>query len=337
MGLTAHIYSGGRHIWNEPHELEGEQVFKLVWRDNPNATGQTVIGIPGWPGETFEERFIRPGDPRIAHADRFGRYILEEDSPNLYVKGVWVQGGKSYGAHYVFGYNLTDVQMNRDRGVIDAWRGNQEIGKIWASVTDQELLERFWRAVKDRMGEKDCSLHGMQIAGQTPMKHALQAVYGTNAVVATDPAMKREAEYRGATVLDVWEVGGGSLAELAADLIGTDAEHVRQMEGRDRVYLPDTKLGATQLRVLKMLRRLGRRIGLQGNVLAYILPADVGGEAFNDDVRVSVTRLDKAEQAIATWLHEQAHQEHGTADATAGHAQAIAEVAARVIASYATR
>ena len=45
----------------------------------------------------------------------------------------------------------------------------------------------------------------------------------------------------------------------------------------------------------------------------------------------------RAEDAIATWLHEQAHKEHGTVDATAGHATAIAQVAARVIASYATR
>jgi hypothetical protein len=169
------------------------------------------------------------------------------------------------------------------------------------------------------------------------MKRALQAVYGADAVIATDPAMTREAEYRGAAVINTWDVGGGNLADLAGRLIGTDAEHVRQMEGADRVYLPDKKLGEKQLRLLKMLRRLGQRVGLDGKVLAYILPEDVCGESYNDDVRVSVSRLNDAEKAIATWLHEQAHREHGTADATAGHARAITKVAARVIASYATR
>lgn len=180
-------------------------------------------------------------------------------------------------------------------------------------------------------------MHGLQITGQQAMKRALQVVYGADAVVGTDPAMKREAEYRGATVIDKWEVGGGNLADLAGSLIGTDAEHVHQMEGADRIYMPDRKLGDTQLRILKMLRRLGRRIGMDGKVLAYILPEDVRGESYNEDVRVSVSRLNDAEKAIATWLHEQAHQEHGTLDATAGHAQAIAEVAARVIQSYAMR
>ncbi|NIV28277.1 MAG: hypothetical protein GWN58_01825 [Anaerolineae bacterium] len=337
MDLTAHIYSGGRHIWNEPHTLEGERVFKLVWKDNPNATGQTVVGIPDWPHGTFEERFIRPGDPRIVHADQFERYILEETSPSIYVRGVWVQGGKSYSAHYTFGYNLVDVKMNRDRGVIDAWKGNQEVGKVWASVTDQELLERFWQAVKDRAGEKDCSLHGMRIGGREPMRRALHAVYGVDAVIATDAAMTREAGYRGANVVDRWNVGGGTLADLAADLMGTDAEHVRQMEGKERVYLPDGKLGSTQHRIIRMLRRLGRRIGLDGNVLAYILPEGVGGEAFRDDIRVSVANLEDAESAIAVWLHEKAHQEHGTEDATAKHADAVAKIAAQVIATYSTR
>jgi DNA repair protein RadC len=30
--------------------------------------------------------------------------------------------------------------MNRDRGVVDAWKANCEIGKLWASVTDVEAL-----------------------------------------------------------------------------------------------------------------------------------------------------------------------------------------------------
>jgi hypothetical protein len=233
MGLTAHVCSGGRHIWNEPAEMEGERVFKLAWTNNVKDAGQTVVGIPGWPHETFEQRFIRPGDPRILHADPFGRHILEEATPNLYVKGVWVQGGKSYSTHYAFGYDLIDVEMNRDRGVIDAWKANFEIGKIWASVTDEGLLQRFWQGVKDGMGEKDCQLHGVQIGNRPGMKRAFQAVYGSDAVVETDRAMGREAAYRGAKVVSSFEIGGASLADLAKDLVGTDAQHVAAMEGQE--------------------------------------------------------------------------------------------------------
>jgi len=336
-GLTAHIYSGGRHLWNEPAELEGEQVFKIAWKDNVQDNGQTVIGIPGWTDETFEEHFVRPGDPRIIHTDPFGRSILEEATPNIYVKGVWVQRGGSYGTSYTFGYNLSDVSMNRDRGVVDAWQANKEIGKIWASVTNEELLERFWKAVKDGQGEKDCQVHGLSLANKPGMKQAFQAVYGADAVVKTDDAMAREAEYRGAQVLSRAVVGGGTLANLAGELVGTDAEHVAEMEGDSRVYMPDRRLGDKQRKYISMLRRLARRIGMDGKILGYVLPPDVKGESAKDGVRISVGQLDNAQKAIEVWLHEQAHQEFGTPDATAQHATAIAKVAARVIASYAVR
>jgi hypothetical protein len=337
MGLTAHIYSGGQHLWNEPAEMQGEKVFKIVWKDNVQDNGQTVIGIPGWTDDTFEARFVRPGDPRIIHTDPFGRSILEEAPPNIYVKGLWVQRGGSYGSSYTFGYNLTDVHMNRDRGVVDSWDANKEIGKIWASVTDEELLERFWQAVKDEAGEKDCQVHGLQIKNKPGMKKAFQAVYGADAVVKTDSAMAREAEYRGATVLSRAVVGGGTLANLAEELVGTDAEHVAQMEGDSRVYMPDKKLGDRQRKYIGMLRRLARRIGIDGQIRGYVLPPEVKGESAKDGVRISVGALDDAQKAIEVWLHEQAHQEFGTPDATAQHATAIAKVAARVIASYATR
>jgi len=337
MGVTAHIYSGGLHIWNEPHVLEGEQVFKLVWEDNPKAVGRTIIGIPNWSHGTFRERFVRPGDTRIVHTDQFGRYIMEEDSTSIYVKGVWVQNGASYGKYYALSYNLVDVGMNRDRRVVNTWKANQEIGKVWASVTDQTLLERFWQAVKDGAGEHDSSMHGVKIGSKPAMKRALQAVYGADAVVETDAAVAREAKYRGANVVARHELGGTTLADLAGSLVGTDQEHVMQMEGAEKIHMPDKKLGDRQRKLIRMLRRLALRIGMDHRVMAYILPDRVLGELANGDVRVSITQLEDAVDAIATWLHEEAHKAHGTVDATAEMADAVARVAARVIASYATR
>lgn len=336
--LTAHIYTGGMHLWNEPAVLHDEGVFKIVWEDWDMRYRDVLhIEIPGWPFKTFEERFVRPGDPRILFTDPFGRSILEEDLPDIYVKGVWVQKARGYGYSYTFGYNLTDTEMNRDRGVVDTYKVNTEIGKIWASVTDRDLLERFWQAVKDQMAEKFCNMHGCAIADKREMKHAFQAAFGNNAVLQTDEAMGHEAAYRGAKVITGSDVGGFGLKGLVQELVGTDADHVAQMEGGDRMYLPDKKLPADKLKTLRMLRRLAKRIGVKGNLFAYLLPDGVYGESYKDDIRISLARLADDEQAIATWLHEEAHRQHGTADATAEHSTAIATVAAKVIASYACR
>ena len=334
MGLTAHIYSGGQHLWNEPAEMQGEQVFKVVWEAADQPRQGTRIEIPNWPHATFEERFLRPGDPRIIYTDPFGRSILEQECPDLFVRGVWVQRARG---EYAFGYNLTDVSMNRDRGVVDAWQANWEIGKLWASVIDTELLERFWQAVKDGLCERGCQMHGLEIGNERGMKHAFRAVYGQDAVLQTSPEMGREAEHRGANPVTEAEVGGYGLRDLVANLVGTDAKHVAQMEGKEKVYLPDRKLGEAQLKALKTLRRLAKRAGIRGRIAAYILPPDTLGETDGDGVRVSVTSLENAEKAIATWLREEAHRTNHTAGDTTGHATAIAVLAARVIASYATR
>jgi len=46
MGLTAHIYSGDQHLWNEPAQMQGERVFKVVWEAAGQPRQGTRIEIP---------------------------------------------------------------------------------------------------------------------------------------------------------------------------------------------------------------------------------------------------------------------------------------------------
>ena len=169
------------------------------------------------------------------------------------------------------------------------------------------------------------------------MKRAFQDVFGKNVVIGTDEHMKNEAQYRGATVLDGTNVGTG-LAEMVTGLVGSDAEYVQEMEGTDVVFQPDKKLEDHRLKNLRTIRRLAKRIGNdRQQIKAYIMPSRILGEAYQGNIRVSTGVLDDLEDTIATWLHEQAHITSGTDDATAAHANAIAEIGAEVIASYVRR
>jgi len=336
LGLTAHVYSGGQHIWNEPAEMAGQQVFKIAWRDGFRDTGETVIGIPDWDGEAFEDRFLCEGDSRIAYTDQFGRSILEQDVPDIFVKRVWVQKATGYGNHYAFGYDLRGVEMNRDRRAVDNWRVNLEIGRLWATVTDAELLERFWQAVKNGAGEHSCNMQGVQIADPAKMKSAFQSVFGRDAVLGTNPDATREATYRGALVVSSSTVGH-DLASIVSQLVGTDTEHIQQLEGASRVLVPDRKLSEHSLGVLRILRRLATRISFTGKIQAYILPEGEAGGSYRGDVCISLPKLSTLQTAIEIWLHETAHAEYETADSTSKHVDAVAAVAARLIVSYATR
>ncbi len=72
-------------------------------------------------------------------------------------------------------------------------------------------------------------------------------------------------------------------------------------------------------------------------VQPYVLPPNVTGQAMGGKIALDVSVLNDGQKAIAAWLHETAHIEHHTDDATAAHVDAVANVAARVIASYALR
>jgi len=333
MGLTAHAYTGGLHLWNESHWLEDQEVFKIVW-ENGHETKGTRIEVHDWPYGTFEERFIRPGDPRIVHTDTFGRSLLEQDDPDIFVKGVWVQKAKGWGKPYAFGYDLIDAKMNRDRGVLDSWGVNQEIGKVWASVQDVDLLERFWRAVEDNSAERGAYIYGNEITSRDSFEHAFRRVYGKFAVAKTDDQVDDIAEHQGAKVVDV----GYSLNDLIKGLAGTSGDYIQEMNGESHVHVPDAKLADTQKGVLRMLRRLAKRVGHKGKVDAYVLPEDMLGEAYNGNIRISIKQLIEGGEtdAIETLIHELGHTKIQNGS-TRKFEDAMLEAAAELVASYAVR
>jgi hypothetical protein len=168
------------------------------------------------------------------------------------------------------------------------------------------------------------------------MKRAFQDVFGKNVVVGTNDHMQNEAQYRGATVMSEIEIGAG-LADMAKGLVGSDTEYVQQMEGSDNIFQPDKNLLDPQLKNLRVIRRLARRIGEDSQeIKAYIMPG-AKGKTHRGNIRVATNVLDDLEDTIVTWLHEQAHINSGTDDATAGHVDAVARIGAEVIATYVRR
>lgn len=333
--LRANIYSGNRHLWNEPAEMEGEQVFKIVWEEGNNSHlpfDGTRVEVANWPYESHESRILRAGDPRVVFTDPFGRSILSQDIPDIFVKGIWVQKAKSYGAPYAFGYNLVDVKIGRDRGIVDSWDANGEVGKVWSSVTDPDLLEQFWQAAKDNAGEQNCRVAGLEISSRRAFKQAFQGVYGKRAVLETSDGMAREARHRGAEPVKV----GYTLDAVVKDMVGSDVAYVQEMEGASRVHVPDAKLPGKKRNTLKLLRRLLTRAGFSGKTAAYIIPKRLG-EAHKGNIRISQSLLGDEREALITALHEAAHAKCNTADATPEHQNAALGIAADIILSYSRR
>lgn len=338
IGLRADIYSGPYHYWNEPAEMNGESVFKIAWEEKGDQCSipdeRTVVQIPRWGYPTYESCLIRPGDPRVLFTDPFGRMILDEPGdPQIYVKGVWVQKARSYAEDFAFGYNLVEAPMNRDRGLVGVYDIAREIGRLWASVTNPELLVQFWQAVQDQQGERLAGLVGQQLSDLKAHRRAFRAVFGQGAVVETDPSMSREAEYRGAEVVGNLS---NTLHPIAEVLVGTDRQYVHELEGRSKILVPLTRLSDMQTTNLKLARRLARRIGFNGKIQPYVLPEKTIAEFENGCIRLGLQCLRTDKKTLRALFHEIGHQ-HGDPDTTAGHTEAALDAAVDVVLSYARR
>ena len=166
-------------------------------------------------------------------------------------------------------------------------------------------------------------------------KAAFREVFGRMAVVSSDDAATQEARYRGAEVVDRSSLG--STKSVAEDLVGTDTQYVQEIEGQSETSIPDNKLDQLPLKNLRMVRRLAKRAGFTGKIMAYFMSDGVRASVRNGNIRIAMQVLGDDHQSIASLIHELAHIEHSTKDATAEHVAAVSDVAAKLIATYASR
>lgn len=328
--VKATILSDRFKFWNEPGEMFGEDVMTICWEEHPDTLFDgTRIEIPWAAGSpTYEDRFLRPGDPRIVYTDQWGRSILSQDDPDIFVKGIWVQKASGWSGSYAFGYDLVYSKMNRDRGVIATWDLNSEIGKTWASVSDIDLLTKLFTSVDTEASESGIYLYGSDIKDRDAFRKAWKRVHGNFAVVRTSDDMEREAEHRGASTVKV----GSSMKEALSDICGTDEEYIHEMEGSTAVPIADKELEGDAIKNLRFIRRLAKKVGFGGKLRAFLLK-NRDAEYHKGDIKVDAHMLVNPNKAVAALIHELAHARSSHADGTAEYQQDVLAVAAELILS----
>lgn len=319
--LTSGRFHGLHARWTE---LYGQQVMEVCWEEGPYFGGSRYE--LEYDGPIWQDRVVRPGDPRVLFTDDQGRMILAEDEPQLYVQGLWIGPARPNGARCCFGYSLP-LELAEDRKIADTWQVSTEMGHAWETVADPKLLFRFWEAVAVGEGEQDVSMSYANVAAPEAHREALREVFGRRAVVATDAAVRQEAVERGLEpIIFRW-----GLSSTVAKLIGTDREELQQLHGQEACPVAPGRLNEAQRRVLSVLKRLARRVRSEQEVRPYTLPTNVLGQGMYAHIALDVSVLGDMEQAIAVWLREATRVEQEPT------AAAVAQVAARVIASYAAR
>jgi hypothetical protein len=333
-GIHFTLHSGDRIYTARKSTKYNQPVMKVEWEEAEHFPGARYE--IDWPeGEPlYEDRVVRPGDPRILYTDVFGRSILQEGGePNIYVKGLWICKSRPWANNSAFSYDLRDVKLSEDRNIAETWTILQEVGRIWASVTDHSLLTQFYQAVKDTLAEKHANMYG-GLQDKRAHAKAFKEIFGSRAVLQTDEELTGEAEYRGAESVLL----PNSLREALMGAVETDREYIQELEGSAQVFVPDKKLDADELKVLRMIRRLAAKINSKLKVKAYLFATENKGASIQGNVmRISRSRLADPKEALASLIHELGHNQFGTQDATAEMVQAVCQMGSQLLLPYVWR
>jgi hypothetical protein len=259
-----------------------------------------------------------------------------------------------------FSYNLWGFDMAPDRhGPKDEQELWVDMGRLWTCITKVELLQTFMQMVRmPPLLESDES-HSINLEswhmGREPVtgknyadfivgnasvwKEAWRRVNSENAVIRTDDRWDGTVRHLGYTPVDVqWHV-----RDTLAGAIMTDRDLVKESQERLREVevIPADKLSLRQRTNLKLARAITGeicRVRRVSEVHAAIIPpasdrVRTAGmySRTTGEIYIASDQLESARSTIDTVVHEIAHHTSGAEDLEQAHADAMTNVASRVV------
>jgi len=284
-----------------------------------------------------------------------GWYEKGTGASRIFARDIYMRDIKS-----PFSYNLWGFDMAPDRHgpkeEQDMWT---DMGRLWSCVTKVELLQEFLQMVRMpplietdeshniSMGAWDMgreSVTGKDYAdfvrdNAPAWKEAWRRVCGENAVIRTDDRWDGTIKHLGYTAVNVqWNV-----RDTLARAIPTDKDLVKasQERLREAEIIPDDRLSRKQRTNLKLARAITDdicRIRKVSAVHAAIIPpasdrVRTAGmySRTTEEIYIASDQLESARSTIDTVIHEIAHHTSGAEDLEQAHADAMTNVASRVV------
>ena len=259
-----------------------------------------------------------------------------------------------------FSYNLWGFDMAPDRHGAkeeqDMWT---DMGRLWSCVTKVDLLQEFLRMVRMPPEVETDESHSINMGswdmGREPVtgkdyadfirenasawKEAWGRVCGDNAVIRTDDRWDGTVKHLGYMPVNVqWNVRDTLARAIMTDkdLVKASQERLREVE-----VIPAERLSHRQRINLKLARAITDeicRIRRVSAVHAAIIPpasdrVRTAGmySRTTGEIYIASDQLESARSTIDTVVHEIAHHTSGAEDLEQAHADAMTDVASRVV------
>lgn len=363
LGYSVRIDTVGKEVWMVFYQQKVNgtaDTLAALWKPNGRRHG-TVFHIIGYRGPAFEDRFVINIKGHIIHqapspltrpVQRYNQ-LIRFPAGRLYAREIFMREIKS-----PWSYNLWGFALAPDRHAPESERAVQtDMGRLWATVDDSVLIQRFLGIVTVPPEEPSAELEinmdswDMGIEPTTGKRYAeimslnkdhwekaWKAKFGDNAVLRTSSRWDGVVKHLGyASVQMMWSVEGTLKRVITTDeeLVRASQERLREVE-----VVPDLELSPLQFTHLKLARKIAqmwRYPPIVGVHAAIIPPASdrvrTAGlyQRTTAVIYISLEQLDTARKTVDTIIHEIAHHTSGEEDGHPDHNLAMTQVAARIV------
>lgn len=286
-----------------------------------------LLDIPGVESSVLKEgEAIKVGQNRVLLDSRF--------KSKLFSRGLFVG---TLPDEYAYGYDLANVQLDRDRKAADVWSLRSELSYTLRQAMDSGLMkvEEVFKMLAMDCGEAkvvgDHYAYGYADSLTKAVTAEFERIHGDNAVPVTNMAESMEAGHHGLqgkiitkALRIVIEKERGEFEKRKA----TKAYDVSQyfsfqditMEARENLSWASRLVAAAEprfsLKILQVVDFIGENI--------------LGTWSEDNGVRLSFKVLTDRKKLIATLVHEVAHMDNA-ADGSVEHRDAIDRIFSQIV------
>ncbi|MDY6918047.1 MAG: hypothetical protein SVP26_08920 [Chloroflexota bacterium] len=336
--------------------------LSALWRPNGTGTG-TRFHIIGYRGSAFEDRFavnipkssiIHEGPSKLADPIRRYNQLISYPAGRIYARDIYLKDIDS-----PWSYNLWSFDMAPDRhGPASEGDMHVDMGRLWCTVTDVDLLEQFLTMVTAppatttyesrnvaldawSMGSvpgTDRRYYALIADNASFWQEAWQRIFGNNAVIRTSDRWDGTVKHLGYYSVSVaWNCEAALRQAINYDvsLVQESQERLREVE-----VVPDERLTPRQLAHLELSREIAGKWhypGVAAVHAAIIPPASdrmrTAGlyQMSTREIFIATDQLERASTTVDTVVHEIAHHISEAEDGQPGHYTQMTAVAARVV------
>jgi len=292
-----------------------------------------IIGVSKDDWDIIQSRMLFLTKPKSNEIIDFGRNKIlmgENYTGKLFVKGIYV--GKLPGIYY-FGYDLADVNLDRDRRLADPYDLKYEIRRVLdaAIAANKIKIEEMINILNGDYEESNCATDSYRTdALSKSVAEYFTNTYGENAVPVSDTANSIEAKAYG---FDAIVVSKG-----IKDLIERETESFDKKKENKKFSISKkysaTELSEEEIKNFEWAFNLIKSVEtIVDNLTVVDFVSDsVAGLFKGGDIFVSKKYMNNKAKLIEIVIHEAAH--HYGEDGSREHENAQHDIAARLIVKW---